>query len=400
MMMMMNTSPAPEGTDSTHTYLAAEDRATLSLASHLQNIIQRDGDMPFDQWMAQCLYHPEFGYYTTGDQRVGREGDFYTSISVGKCFGMILAHRIMAHATQLPAAAPLELVEIGANSGQLACDILDTLAAEAPLLYQNIRYTICEPLADMRHIQAKRLTTHLEKIRHYSQQSEITPAIPHGILLSNELIDAFPVKRITKIDGAWMEQHVSTTAEGFCLTDKQIECSELLAFTRNLPLDLVDGYKTEFRPQLRDFAAACADCIERGLVITIDYGHIHSDYYSPHRTTGTLRTFHQHTAGEDPLSNIGAQDITAHVDFSQLAKSFADAGLEPSYFDTQSRYLTRHARAWFQSIEDSASPPPAKLIRQFQTLTHPAMMGRQFHVLECHKHGTPDAALTTKLGLY
>lgn len=393
----MNNSPVSEESDAQYTYPVETDPATLSLHSLLQNEIKQLGSMPFDRWMQHCLYHPELGYYNKGEQKVGRGGDFYTSISVGSCFGMILAHRIIKYSNEHSELDALILVETGANSGQLACDILDTLSAEAPQLYAQLSYIICEPLDSMRKTQLQTLEKHTAKLTHQSQLSDITPPLPHAVLLSNELIDALPVKLITKIDGTWLEKHVSVSDSGFDFEDVPIESPELTQFIKELPEGLPDGYITEFRPDLSDFATACSESIEQGLIITIDYGHIDKDFYSLERVTGSLRTFHQHTAGENPLENIGDQDITAHVDFTQLAKHFRAAGLEPSYFDTQSRYLTHHATSWFRSIEESGKAPPSKLIRQFQTLTHPAMMGRQFHVFECLKNGEQNPATLTKL---
>ena len=395
--MMINHSPAEEATDSINTYPATADRATLSLASILQSEIEKNGSMAFDQWMEQCLYHPEFGYYTNGDKRVGREGDFYTSISVGSCFGMILAHRIITYANEQRNLSSLSIVETGANTGQLACDILDTLSTEAPDLYSKLSYVICEPLDSMRSTQLQTLNQHTAKLTHLAQISDTSPPLPHAILLSNELIDAFPVKLITKIDGVWLEKLVTSSDSGFDFENASIESAELTQFIRTLPEELPDGYLTEFRPCLSKFATTCSESIEQGLIITIDYGHIDKDFYSLERVTGSLRTFYQHTAGEDPLENIGVQDITAHVDFTQLAKCFQTVNLAPTYFDTQSRYLTHHAHSWFKCIEESGEAPPSKLIRQFQTLTHPAMMGRQFHVLECMKNAEQNPAVLTKL---
>lgn len=394
---MINHSPAEEATDAINTYPATADRATLTLASLLQSEIEKTGPMPFDRWMAQCLYHPELGYYTNGDKRVGREGDFYTSISVGSCFGMILAHRIISYANEQTNLDALSIVETGANTGQLACDILDTLSVEAPELYAKLAYVICEPLNSMRSTQLQTLEKHATKLTHHSQLSDISPPLQHAVLLSNELIDAFPVKLVTKVDGVWLERLVSVRGAEFDFENVSIESAELTQFTKTLPEELPDGYITEFRPGLADFATACSRSVEQGLIITIDYGHIDKDFYSLERITGSLRTFYQHTAGEDPLENIGDQDITAHVNFTQLAKHFQAVDLEPTYFDTQSRYLTHHALAWFKSIEESGEAPPSKMIRQFQTLTHPAMMGRQFHVLECLKSGKQNPTVLTKL---
>lgn len=379
----MNHSPAPEETESITTYPAASDRATL--ASFLQSEIESSGPMPFDQWMSHCLYHPQWGYYNKGAENVGREGDFYTSVSVGRCFGMLLAHRIISYCNDHPQLQQLDLVETGANNGQLALDILETLAANAPELYSKLRYTICEPLSSMQSKQSNTLAQHQEKLTHLANLNEVTTPYARAIFLSNELIDAFPVKLIKKQGLQWCELYVDFSNDQFSFFEQAIQSNDLASFVNNLPDDLPDGYQTEFRPGLPALAELYSKSMQQGLVLTIDYGHTAADYYSPERHTGSLRTFYQHTAGEDPLRHIGEQDITAHVDFSQLTECFESAGFETTYFNSQSRYLTQHATQWFAAIESSLAPPPSKLIRQFQTLTHPTMMGRQFHVLECEK---------------
>lgn len=309
---------------------------------------------------------------------------------------MILAHRIASYIDELQLTTPLELIEIGSNSGHLACDILDTLRDSFPEHYQRISYTICEHLETMQQVQRQTLGEHSEKLSFHRSLTDLKIPFANGIILSNELIDAFPVKILTMRGGNWLEKVIDNTPDGFEFTLKPISSPAAAKFSESLP-DHPDDYTTEFRPGLDAFTSACANVIEAGLVITIDYGHNHSSYYSPERATGTLQTFHQHTKTDNPLEHLGEQDITAHVDFTQLAESFERANLEPSYFNSQTRYLTQHASNWFQQIESSGQAPPSRLIRQFQTLTHPAMMGRQFHVLECIKSGAVHQSVRTKL---
>ena len=354
--------------------------------------------MPFDQWMSECLYHPQWGYYSKGDSRVGREGDFFTSVSVGKCFGMLLSYRLADYYTSNQLEAQFDLIELGANTGQLACDILDSLRSDFPQLYPKVRYTICEPLESMRKIQLNTLKEHCAIVEFHATLNDIKQSKNHGVLLSNELIDAFPVKRITTKDDQWQELHVVNDRDHFSCITEAIHSPTLCTFCDDLPL-LSDGYTTEYRPGLEAFAQTCAKVLKQGMILTIDYGHIRSDYYAARRSTGTLRTFHKQTADELPLENPGEQDITAHVDFTQLARAYQSVGFEPHYFDSQSRFLIQTAKPWFKAIENSQQPPPAKLIRQFQTLTHPSMMGNQFSVLECSLHHSPDHSVLAKLEL-
>lgn len=396
---MRNNTPAALETDSQDTYPVDENTATpRCLVSHLKTKISTTGPLPFDKWMSDCLYHPQWGYYSKGDARVGREGDFFTSVSVGKCFGMLLSYRLADYARTNHIEEQFDLIELGANTGQLACDILDSLRSDFPHLYKKVRYTICEPLASMHKIQSSTLKEHSAIVEFHATLSDIKQAKKHGILLSNELIDAFPVKLITKKDGQWRELHVVNDNDDFTFITEAIHSPQLQEFCNNLP-PLPDGYTTEYRPGLEAFAQKCASVLEQGMVLTIDYGHIRSDFCAARRTTGTLRTFYNQTADETPLVNAGEQDITAHVDFTQLALAYQSAGFEPQYFDSQSRFLIQIAKPWFQTIENKQQAPPAKLIRQFQTLTHPGMMGNQFSILECALNRTPDHSVLAKLEL-
>lgn len=394
---MRNNTPAALETDYKDTYPVDKNTATPSfLVSHLEKEISASGPLPFDKWMSECLYHPEWGYYSKGDTIVGRDGDFFTSVSVGKCFGMLLGYRIADYVKTNHIEGQLDLIELGANTGQLACDILDCLHSNFPQLYSNVRYTICEPFKIMQKKQIAILKNHHAIVDFHSTLNCIKQAKKHGIILSNELIDAFPVKLISKKDQQWNELHVGHDKEGFHFQTASIRSPQLLEFSEALP-PLPDDYTTEFRTGLSAFAQSCASVLEQGMILTIDYGHVRSDYYAERRTSGTLRTFYNQTADENPLINAGEQDITAHVDFTQLAQTYQSAGFEPHYFDTQARFLILLANPWFKNIEESQQAPPTKLIRQFQTLTHPSMMGHQFSVLECSLNRTPDHKVLSKL---
>lgn len=143
---------------------------------------------------------------------------------------------------------------------------------------------------------------------------------------------------------------------------------------------LPEGYRTEVRRDYLEFLAPLVTSVgEKGLLLWIDYGFARPEYLAPERTTGTLRTFSNHRAGEDPFEAPGEIDITAHVDFTAVAEAGLDIGAVPTEFTNQGSWLTGLARPWLASQD--GNPDPA-LIRQFQTLTHPGHLGSRFHVLE------------------
>ncbi|GAA5494597.1 hypothetical protein Rhal01_00759 [Rubritalea halochordaticola] len=385
----MNDSRDCAGPVGSYPYPHYGTEATPALHSLIQNEIRERGPISFARYMELALYHDSLGYYTRGKQNIGKEGDFITSVSIGKTFGAILAHRIYNYWTECGSPSSFHLVELAANDGQLALDILSELRDSFPELFASVRYHICEHLPVMAKLQAEKLQSFSQLLSHYNDPAELSEQARTGVVLSNELIDAMPVRLVRKYQAQWHELLVTNDEEGFAYTESAELDTELQQFTQKLPTELCEGYTTEYRPRLAEFCHSVASILETGLVITIDYGYSRSAYYDEHRNTGTLRTYFKHQAGEDPLIMPGRLDITAHVDFTQLALAFREAGLGITDFSPQASYLTRHGSSWLQGLEQLPWEKQQKFIRQFQTLTHPSMMGRQFLVLECKK-GCPD----------
>lgn len=367
--------------------------ATLRLESFLTHSIIENGNMSFADFMHHALYHPELGYYTNGHQNVGKTGDFFTSVSVGHCFGTILAHRI--HKIWLDHNTPstFHIIEIGANNGQLALDILNQIQSSFPELYKNTHYHIIEHLPSIQKLQKQKLSQHTTKTTIHSSPKSISGK--HGIILSNELIDALPVHLLQLENNTWHEKTV--TLKNNTLTfhlNKNIPTT-LKQFTSKLPhsSQLPNHYQTEYRPGIDHHIAEITNTLEHPHTITIDYGYTHSTYYTPARKTGTLRCYHQHQADENPLIHPGQKDITAHVDFTQLANTYIKHQHKIKSFATQAHYLTTHAKQWLLSLENNINPNTLQLIKQFQTLTHPTIMGHQFHILETAPSGkhSPEA---------
>ena len=376
-------------TDQKHSYPQNAQDATLGLESFLSQRIRDIGNISFAEFMHNSLYHPDWGYYTRGDQNVGKAGDFFTSVSVGSCFGTILAHRIHQLWLEMGAPPSYHLIEMGANNGQLALDILDTIQQTFPELYTNITYHIIELLDSVKEIQSQTLQTHREKTSLHNSPTNVSEK--HGIILSNELIDAFPVNLLQLKDTHWHEKNVTLTEGKLDFTLSKKLTPELENFTKNLPLDLPENYQTEYRHGLDTHIAEITKMLENFHTITIDYGHTHSSYYASSRSTGTLRCYHQHKADEEPLILPGLKDITAHVDFTQLGKTYLQHGHRLTNFTSQSHYLTTHGADWLTGMEENGTLD-FKQIRQFQTLTHPTIMGHQFYILETSTQSpsTPD----------
>ena len=324
--------------------------------------------IPFSEFMSLALYDPDAGYYAAGsDIRVGRQGDFYTSVSVGECFGKLLA----AHFLQMQPGLQ-QVVEQGANDGQLANDLLSHLPAD-------VEYIIVEPFAALREKQRALLG---ERARWIGSLDEIEGGI-RGQFVCNELLDAFPVQRIRLQDGDWREIHINEAFEEIAVPIDDPALAEEIAIVldgRELP----DGYTTELHLQANAWTRELVAAMRPGARATlIDYGHEADDYYAPDRIDGTLRGFRDHRQSNRFLEHIGQTDLTASINFSRIA-DIANAGAAID----QHHFLIEAAKPWLAEIESTgAAPGPEtqKLLRQFNTLIHPGLMGRSFKVLEIEK---------------
>jgi SAM-dependent MidA family methyltransferase len=207
------------------------------------------------------------------------------------------------------------------------------------------------------------------------------------VFLSNELIDAFPVEQIKLQLGSWKQLFIGAEGEQFTEVWQPIDDPELLQFTQSLGTQFEEGYQTEYRPGVSSFSEQVREIIAKGYVITVDYGFPRSHLYDKNRKDGTLQTYKKHTKGASPLQTPGESDITSHIDFTQLAQEFQAKGFQLLDFASQQNYLTHHGAEWLKSLEKDFSNETIPLIKQFQTLTHPEMMGQKFHVLEMATEG-------------
>lgn len=342
-----------------------------------------DASIPFHTFMQLALYAGSVGYYTKPETQItGRSGDFFTSVSVGRCFGFLLAHQVAECWSSLGSPTSFALVEAGANDGQLSADILAALAEIAPACASAALPILVEQSPPARQKAAQAVPT--------ATVAETLPDdLPrHAVLIANELLDAFPVHLVQFAGGEWHELHITHTPDHqLVTTPKPITNPALAARTAELGTGFPEAYTTEINLLAPAWITHTAARFDRAHFLILDYGYPAHEYYAPHRQQGTLRTFAQHTAGENPLESPGDRDITAHIDFSALATAAKAAGLTASPLQDQHYYLTRLATPWLQSLEaDPQKFASSKdLIRQFQTLTHPSMMGRQFKVLQLSK---------------
>ncbi|MEJ2471637.1 MAG: SAM-dependent methyltransferase [Desulfuromonadales bacterium] len=306
------------------------------LARLLSEEIRNRGALCFDAFMNQALYHPQYGYYMQARERIGKAGDFFTSSSVHALFGRLVARQLVEMA-ELLQTETFEVVEQGPGEGHLALDILDALAEEEPRLYDRLRYTLVEVSPNNRERQTKNLAAHADKI-FWANGDDWSLAA--GCFLSNELVDAFPVHLVEKHAGQLHEVFVALgEEEGFVEELRPVAAGPLQDHLTWLGVAPAEGNRAEINLLAPAWMRQVATQIERGFVLTIDYGYPAEELYAPHRRQGTLMCYRHHQADDNPYDHVGDKDITSHINFSALQKAGEEADLETLWFGEQYRFL-------------------------------------------------------------
>ena len=353
----------------------------------------RRGVLPFARFMELALYCPDYGYYEQQKDNIGRRGDFITSVSTGELFGQLLAFQFAEWLEEIktlnPQLSTFNLIEAGAHDGKLAKDILTWFQLQRPKLFEQIEYIILEPSALRREWQKETLKQFTPQVRWFTDFENLKLKTQNskraGIIFSNELLDAFPVHRFgwNAKNKNWFEWGVAVESEKFAWAKMLKSKLDLPSSIFHLPSSLLavlpDGYTIEISPAAENWWREAAGILQRGKLLTIDYGFTADELFSPARPTGTLRAYFRHHATGDILANVGEQDLTAHVNFSAIQKIGEEAGLKTENFCTQPQFLTQILAK--TQKDKNFGELNASRARQFQTLTHPEHLGRAFRVL-------------------
>lgn len=354
--------------------LAASD----ALRHHIADDIHRhNGWISFARYMELALYTPQWGYYSGGSAKLGKDGDFTTAPEITTLFGATLAHL----ASDLMTQTDIVLLEFGAGTGKLAFDIL----TELTVLNRLPRtYYIIELSAQLRARQQ-------EALRDFPQVQWLD-ALPDsftGVILGNEVLDAMPVNLVVRTESGWAERGVALDGDA-CFVYVDRPCAETLVAQIPEAHTLPEGYVTEVHPVAGGFMQSLAKMIGAGTgaaALFVDYGFPGHEYYFDERNTGTLMCHYRHHAHGDPFFLPGLQDITAHVDFTAMAIAAAEQGLDVLGYTSQAGFLLN---AGIGALLLRTSPEDAKAYlpqaRAVQKLTSPSEMGELFKVLAVGKN--------------
>lgn len=311
----------------------ARDRSELEVIVRAH--ISSHGPITFERFMDMALYYPSLGYYTSGRIGLGREGDFYTSPHLHPAFGAVLARQLEECWNAMSRPDSFTVIEQGAGKGYLALDILDHLKGKS--LYGVLKYFILELNPAFRSVQEELLFGHRSVLGWATDFSGVSHF--EGCLVSNELIDSFPVHRILIQRGVVREIHVGLRDDELTEMPLSPSIGDIEGYLRDFSLSLDEGYRTEVNLRARDWIRSVAGKMQRGFLISIDYGYDVGEYYSPERSEGTLMCYYRHRLSENPYENIGMQDITAHVNFTALRKWGQEYGFRTLGFCPQGAYL-------------------------------------------------------------
>jgi SAM-dependent MidA family methyltransferase len=311
-----------------------------ALVDAIRGEIAASGRITFAHFMELALYHSEHGYYLAAERRPGRPGDFLTAPEASPYFGLTLARQIAECWERLGRPDPFVVREYGAGVGGLAYDIIAGLSTEAPECATVLNYRLIEPnphrLAQaldameqvgLRHIVVAEDAEHLEPIT--------------GVVLANEVADAFPVHRLVMRDGRFRERYVVWRAGWFAeeegeRSEPAQRAAEMLA---KEGVAVPDGAAVDVSPAAASWFASAGAEVRRGYAILIDYGYPARELYQAHRLEGTVRGYHEHSVTDDPFQRVGEQDLTAHVDFTALERAGESAGMRLAGFTTQGAFL-------------------------------------------------------------
>jgi SAM-dependent MidA family methyltransferase len=347
-------------------------QASLALQSRIrQAIAADDGWISFSRYMDLSLYTPGLGYYAGGAVKLGKDGDFTTAPEISALFGATLAK----FASDLFGGAPLNILEFGAGTGKLAGDFLSA-AAESGTKVAN--YQIVEVSSELRARQQRALANYPQ-----IEWLDAPPAAFTGLVIANEVLDAMPVPLLVRRHGRWLERGVALDGSDFRFVDR--ECEQGMAGQIPGEPSLPDGYLTEVHPQQAGFMRLVGEMLRvgnGGAALMIDYGFPASEYYLPQRSGGTLMCHYRHHAHADPFYLPGLQDITSHIDFSEIARAGLDAGLEVGFYMSQAAFLIGAGLPNLLEGQRAADPLHwLPLSNAVQKLTSPAEMGELFKAM-------------------
>ncbi len=337
--------------------------------------IRREGPLSFRDFMEMALFYPEYGYYTSPTTEIGIKGDYYTSPHLHWIFGVMVGRQIEEMWEFMGKPQDFTIIEMGAGRGYLAEDML-TYLRDRPL-FHGMRYIVVEVNPHMVKKQEKILSPFRDKIIWASSLDGISGIT--GCVVSNELIDSFPVHVIQRERDVWREVCIDVD-RGDLLEVMLPVGREVERYIEEYEIPPLTGYRTEVNLMMNNWLDDISHVLTEGFLFSIDYGYPAWQYYDKERMRGTLLCYYRHRLNEDPYRNIGSQDITAHVNFTSLKRWGETSGLTTVGYCPQGPFLisTRIDRVIEETFGESKDVPLE--IMKIKGLLLPEGMGESHKV--------------------
>ena len=370
----------------------------------IQSIIEEislQGPVTFARFMEMVLYDEQHGYYMTqvveeeqlSRGRIGWDGDFYTAPELSPILAKSLVRQVLEIDVQLGHPDPFTFVEMGCGNGTFAVDFLQYCQEIAPDFLNRLFYQLVErsPALQARQKSCIQVAMGVWAKSHMAWASSIEQVAPvsvTGVVFSNELVDAFPVHRVRR-DAQDLEEVFVDYEDGrFVERLGPLSSPKLHEYIHQQRVFLCENQTSELHLAAGQWMGQVAHVLRQGVVITIDYGHTGSDYYASERNNGTFLCYYRHSVSSNPFERVGEQDMTAHVNFSALAKAGEIGGLSMMGFTSLANWLMG------LGVEEMVGDqePESNDIQALSHLLRPHGMGTTFKVLVQRK-GIESASL-------
>ena len=352
-----------------------------------ERIDDAGGSISFAEYMHHALYAPGLGYYTAGTTKFGAEGDFVTAPEVSSVFGRVLARQCAEVLEALDGGA---ILEYGAGSGKLAVDMLQALQALHDL---PSAYLILEVSPELQERQKAYVHDKLPQLAHLVEWIDAVPDSLRGVIVANEVLDSMPVERFVRRTDGVMQLCVTNTSDGFAFAETPAPehlVQAVLKIERDLGEELPDGYMSEVCLATGPWIGGMAAALREGVAFLFDYGVSRKEFYAPSRSAGWLRCYFRHRAHDDPLILPGIQDLTAWVDFTNVAAVAVAQGMDVAGYTPQAQFLMSGGlETEMQGFDDLPLERQVELSQQVKTLTLPGDMGERFKCLALRKGDIP-----------
>ncbi|WP_163102603.1 class I SAM-dependent methyltransferase [Peribacillus alkalitolerans] len=313
---------------------------------------QSEGNtISFQKFMETVLYHPKKGYYSRAENKIGSDGDFYTSSNVGDIFGRLLGRWFLQIFEKT--SLPLEILEIGGGTGKIAGDLLSFIKEQSPAIANKLQYTIVERSPFHQDLQRQRLND-FKNVRFVQDIESINDF--DGIVFSNELFDAFPVQIIEKKNGQLFELFVGMDEDSFIEKLKKLEDETILTYLHKYNVRLNEGQRLEIPLMMEHYFSSLLEKLNHAVLLTIDYGYTSEEWSLPEHRQGSIRGFYKHKLIEHPFSNLGEMDLTTHIHFDTLLEIGKEKGVHSDSLLEQSRFLLQ--AGILEELQECFDPNP------------------------------------------